>query len=82
MPGILIEEHKHYGIDCKTAIWVTDKIKKTYDESGVNVLSDADFAISRKALRNCLKNNIGATRARIERMRNRATKAARIACRQ
>lgn len=55
MPGILIEEHKHYGIDCKTAIWATDEIKKTYNESGVNVLSDADFAISRKALRNRLK---------------------------
>ena len=55
MPGILREEHKHYGIDCKTAIWATDKIKKTYNESGVNVLSDADFAISRKALRNRLK---------------------------
>lgn len=45
MPGILIEEHKHYGIDCKTAIWATDEIKKTYNASGVNVLSDADFAI-------------------------------------
>ena len=55
MPGILREEHKHYGIDCKTAIWATDEIKKTYNESGVNVLSDADFAISRKALRNRLK---------------------------
>lgn len=45
MPGILIEEHKHYGIDCKTAIWATDKIKKTYNASGVNVLSDADLQL-------------------------------------
>lgn len=45
MPGILMEEHGHYGIDCETAIWATDEIKKFYNASGVNVLSDVDFVI-------------------------------------
>ena len=45
MPGILREEHKHYGIDCKNAIWATNEIKEFYNKCGVNALSDADFAI-------------------------------------
>ena len=45
MPGILMEEHNRYGIDCKNAICATNEIKKFYNACGVNVLSDADFAI-------------------------------------
>lgn len=45
MPGILREEHKHYGIDCKDAIWATNEIKEFYNKYGVSTLSDADFAI-------------------------------------
>lgn len=45
MPSFLIEEHKRYGIDCQNAIWATGEIKNFYNACGVNVLSDADFAI-------------------------------------
>ena len=45
MPGILIEEHGHYGIDCKTAIWATGEVHDIYHRCGLSYLSDADFVI-------------------------------------
>lgn len=63
MPGILREEHKHYGIDCKDAIWATNEIKEFYNKYGVSTLSDADFAIetsekSQRKVRECERKSL------------------------
>lgn len=41
--GIYMEEKGHYQIDCRAALWSTDKIHADYHSIGLSILSDADF---------------------------------------
>ena len=46
MPGVLIEENKHYGIDCSAALWASDEMHETYHMCKLpHILCDVDFAI-------------------------------------
>lgn len=46
MPGVLLEEKKHYGIDCSAALWASDEMHDIYHKCGLpHILCDADFAI-------------------------------------
>lgn len=46
MPGVLIEEKRNYGIDCRNAIWASDEIHSVYHSCGLpDILCDADFVV-------------------------------------
>lgn len=42
--NIFIEENGIYSIDCRTAVWATDKIHEDYHNAGIHI-NDVDFLI-------------------------------------
>lgn len=42
--NLLIEENGAYSIDCKAAVWATDKIHEDYHNAGIHI-NDVDFLI-------------------------------------
>ena len=46
MPGVLIEEHHKYGIDCTNAVWASDNMHEIYHKCGLpHILCDTDFVV-------------------------------------
>ena len=44
MENIFIEENGAYSIDCRTAVWATDKMHEDYHNAGIHI-NDVDFLI-------------------------------------
>lgn len=44
MENVFIEENGVYSIDCRAAIWATDKMHKDYYTAGIHI-NDVDFLI-------------------------------------
>lgn len=45
MPGVLIEEHRKYGMDCANAVWASDEMHGVYHSCGLSILCDTDFVV-------------------------------------
>ena len=47
MENVFIEENGMYSIDCRAAIWATDKMHEDYHNAGIHI-NDVDFLIEKR----------------------------------
>lgn len=48
MNKVFVEEKHLYKIDCRKAVWATDKVHEAYHNNKVSLLKDVDFIIERE----------------------------------